>query len=303
MTDDHKIITNVDLLSIISGGGSYNRKSRVFGGNGSNEVISTSVLLDNFERQVIELVNITTEDGETMFENVIDQDGMLIITEQNVNALDSLNDIFISLSNILYDINRQKNNLNYNSSEKNILDNKFTEFFAVLRGVMPVLNKAYNPDANNIMDDIEADIDPDDIISVIYVGDVLSLDRGLYFNNWSDQMFVYFINYFRFCRKTYYKVFQYYINLIENTRNAKNRQVYTTKLIIPTEFEYKHDISYYQKLLDRILELIIMALEHIREEHLERRRSTVRRRGRRHRRRMASTPSTSTITGPPSSNI
>jgi len=264
-----KTITNDEVFKLIRGG-SLHKFSKEFGGTRENEVFTTNLLRTTYKNKIASLRNTNLKDFN--FGDIIDQDGLLIIDEYNENlpvsdALESLNDIFLSTRELLSDINRRVSNIDYANNDINLVKDVMPKFENVLTNyLMPIINKAYTPNANNILGNIQENIQPNQINDIyFYQDDIDSLYRNGYFNNWSDRIINLFIEHFINCRKTLNDVFQYYINFILKTRNKHGQQVYATKLDLITNGRFKQEISYYQSLIDRVLELIINKLNTTRQ--------------------------------------
>lgn len=270
-----KTITNDEVFKLISGG-SLNHITRVIGGIGENNVFSTSTLRTSYKEKIKTIRDKKIDDFD--FKNIIDKDGLLKSDENNddtpiIISLESINDIFLSTRELLTDINRrQTSNLNYESNQITLVKEVMTNFVNILSNyLMPIIHKAYVPNAENILGNIEVNIQPSQINNIyLYLDDIETLHRNGYFNFWSNEIFENFIQHFKNCRQTLNEVFQYYINFILNTRNEHNQQVYTTNLTTITNGRFKKDISYYQSLVDRVLELIINKLQIIRQSQTRR---------------------------------
>lgn len=295
----NKQITNTHLYRIINGCNTLNPIKCVNAGtkfSNSNSVISIQILKNNYYQHVRELLDYTEHNVRVFKDrNIIDWEGYLIYEEDDyetkINSCKSLNKLIRCTAKTLVDLNQSVNNIEYDNNQISTVKFVIDKFINVLANyVMPIINKAYVPNVsgNNLYSNVSDNIQPHLLTYVVYQNDIRDLIISRYFDGWSDRVFELFIGHFSFCRSTLNKVFEYIIHFIENTRDKKNQQIYDTRLNVLSDTEFNHKISYYQSLLDRVLELVIIELQSVRQRYknirTKRKARRLRRRNRRNRR-------------------
>lgn len=241
MRHNIKSITNDEIFKLISGGSSSRKGGNLEYKSLQSIVTAYLILLSDFETEFPNGKISTYNDNNNLY--------------TNNSSIDGLNELLIASNNIIqYFIrfnSKQINNIDYNT-----LNEGNKEYFRPLVTTLNYLVPIVISQNRYLTNDIPSNIDVDKISFITNQIHIELLYNSKLYDKQGIPSVDKFITFFQKLRMIIIGIFDYYIHIIDKTRNTSNRQMYTYDMSQFNE-KYTKSIYYYRKHIDKLFSLTI----------------------------------------------